>query len=97
MLPHQSVAQTWGEEVYFNLPASCEVEKNAKDVVLPGEIAFWVQGQAIAIGFGPTPISQNNEIRLAAKINVWAHALSDVRELKRVKPGDKVAVMSLLR
>lgn len=91
-LPFGSKAQTWGEEVYFETPVMAEREADAKDVVEAGELAFWVEGQCIAIGFGPTPISQGNEIRLAAKTNIWARALSDVRELKKTKPDDFVFI-----
>ena len=91
-LPFASKAQTWGEEVYFETPVMAEREADAKDVVDAGELAFWVEGQCIAIGFGPTPMSQGNEIRLAAKTNIWARALSDVRELKNTKPDDFVFI-----
>ena len=92
-LPIESTAQTWGEEVYFSVPVNAVLEANARDIVEPGEIAFWVEGQCIAIGFGPTPISQGTEIRLAAKTNIWAKALTDVKELSAVKPGDPVQVI----
>lgn len=91
-LPFGSKAQTWGDEVYFETPVMAELEADAKDIVEAGELAFWVEGQCIAIGFGPTPISQGNEIRLAAKTNIWAKALSDVRELKKTKPDDFVFI-----
>jgi hypothetical protein len=91
-LPLESTAQTWGDEVYFGVPVNSQPERDVKDVVEPGEIAFWVQGQAIAIGFGPTPISRDHEIRLAAPCNVWADALDDVKQLKDASNGDTVRV-----
>jgi uncharacterized protein len=92
-IPFTSSAETWGEEVYFSTPISVAKEANARDVVEPGEIAFWTEGKCIAIGFGPTPVSQDNEIRLAAKTNIWGKALTDVKTLSGVKAGDNVSVV----
>ena len=94
-LPISSSALTWGEEIYFDVPVEVKREGNARAVVTPGEIAYWPEGPAIALGFGRTPISQGNETRLASPCNIFAKALSDVKALGKVKAGTKVEVRAL--
>lgn len=91
-VPFTSEAQTWGEEVYFAAPVQVAREPDARDVVQPGELAFWVEGRCIAIGYGRTPVSRGDEIRLAARTNIWGRALGDVRQLRQVPPGAPISV-----
>jgi uncharacterized protein len=91
-LPITSSALTWGEEVYFDIPVQVAPEKAARAIVTPGEIAYWPDGPAIAIGFGRTPISRGDETRLASPCNVFARSLGDVKALAAVKAGTTVKV-----
>ena len=92
-LPISSSVLTWGEEVYFDVPIAVAREPDARAVIVPGEIAFWPQGPAIAIGFGRTPISKGKETRLASPCNVFAKAVGSVKALGKVKTGTEVTVM----
>ena len=92
-LPIYASAQTWGREIYFDTAVSSVREPGARDVISHGEIAFWPDGEAIAIGFGPTPLSKRGEIRMSGPCNVWAMALDDVAQLKSVYAGEDIAVL----
>ena len=94
-LPFTSSALTWGEEVYFDVPVRMKREGDARAVVTPGEIAYWPEGPAIAIGFGRTPISKGDETRLASPCNIFANALSDVKALGKVQASSKIKVTAL--
>ena len=94
-LPFSSVARTWGEEVYFDTPVRTEPEADARDIVEAGEMAFWLAGSAIAIGFGPTPVSQGDEIRLASPCNIWGRAVEDVHGLLHIGNGASITVEAI--
>ncbi|MEU0369630.1 cyclophilin-like fold protein [Streptomyces sp. NPDC006283] len=92
VLPFSATARTWGEEVYFQTPVSVTQESDARQVVEPGTVAFWTDGDALALPYGPTPISLGEECRLAAPCNVLGRIDGDPRRLARVRAGDPVRV-----
>jgi hypothetical protein len=91
-LPFTARAETWGEEVYFTTPVSVKLESSAKQVVPPGTVCFWVDGDALALPYGPTPIAKQGECRLASKCNVLGQVVGDARALASVRAGDAIRV-----
>ena len=91
-LPIESTVKTWGKEVYFNFDIDVKVEQDAKSIISYGEIAFWPQGKVIAIGYGRTPISTGNEIRLADDCNIWGLCKTDLKKLDVINQGELVLV-----
>lgn len=95
-VPFESRMSTWGGEVYFTAPFSAEREPEARDVVEPGELAFRAEGGAVVLAFGPTPMSEGDEIRLAMPANVFGRTQSDVQRLAEVEAGDLIRVEALV-
>ena len=93
VLPVESVAQTWGDEVYFSVPIQTSLEVDAEQVVAAGTVGYWTEGQSLAIPFGPTPISVAGECRLAAAVNLLGQVDGDPRVLASMQPGDPVRVV----
>jgi hypothetical protein len=92
VLPCAARANTWGEEVYFELPLKLTLEADAQQVVEPGTVCFWVEGSALALPFGPTPASKGNEPCLVTRCNVLGKIEGDPRELKKVRAGAAIRV-----
>ena len=91
-LPFEASAQTWGEEVYFSTPVSAMLEADAKQVVDPGTVCFWTEGDALALPYGRTPISTDERPKLAARCNVLGTLAGDARRLAAVRAGQKIRV-----
>lgn len=89
-LPFETRATTWPGEVYFQAPLHADREEAARDVVELGEMAFRTEGQVIIIGYGPTPCSEADEIRLASHANIWGRTSDDVTALASIEAGDLV-------
>ncbi len=92
VLPLESSARTWGEEVYFDTGLKPALESDAQQVVEAGTVAFWTDGDALALPYGPTPISRGDECRLAGPCNVLGHIEGDPRTLGTVRTGDPIRV-----
>jgi hypothetical protein len=91
-LPLTARAQTWGDEVYFEIPVKASLERGAKQVVPPGTVCFWVEGSALALPFGRTPISEGKEPKLVSPCNVLGRIDGEPRDFASVHTGDTISV-----
>ncbi len=91
-LPVNARAQTWGEEVYFEIPVKAALERGAKQVVPPGTVCFWTEGAALALPWGRTPISEGKESKLVSSCNVLGRIDGDSRQFASVRSGDTISV-----
>ncbi len=95
-LPVKSVINTWGDEVYFELPLKMQLDAGAQDVVEPGTVCFWVEGNSLAIPFGPTPASVGNECRVVSRAYLVGKTITMLSDLAKLEDGDIVEIRELL-
>ena len=90
-LPLSVAGQTWGDEIYFSIPVKAKPE-SPRETVERGDLAYWPPGTAFCIFFGPTPMSQGDEIRPASAVNVFGRLDCDPGIFKKVRSGTTVRV-----
>jgi len=90
-LPIEAKAQTWGDEIYFDIGLTLAGE-SPQEVVALGDLGYWPPGQAFCIFFGPTPMSRGDEIRPASAVNVVGRVVGDARAFKPVRAGSRVRI-----
>ena len=90
-LPITGEANLWGDEIYFDVDFTAE-EENGKLTVELGDIALWLEGPALCIFLGKTPISRGNEIRPASAVNVIGKINNIATLYRRLKGGEKITL-----
>ena len=91
-LPVKARAVRWGEEIYFNIPVRSNREEDAQIVMKPGDLAYWPDGDAFCVFFGPTPLSKGSAPIAASPVNLVGHLTGDIDSLKQAQQGDFVIV-----
>jgi len=89
-LPITGSVNRWGEEIYFRIPVSCDLEQGARDVLELGEVGYWPPGRAFCIFFGRTPVSAPGEIRAASAVTVVGRVLGDPKNFLKVLDGETI-------
>ncbi len=91
-LPLEGKANTWGDEIYFEIPVVIEQEPEAREDVDIGTLGYWPAGNAFCIFFGPTPVSTDDKPRAASPVNIFGKVVEDARELRKVSDGAIVRI-----
>lgn len=91
-LPLSGEANLWGEEIYFPITLTAELEEDAVEEVEVGTLGYWPPGKAFCLFFGPTPVSTSAKPRGYSPLNVIGKILGDTEKLKEVAPGELVKV-----
>jgi uncharacterized protein len=89
-LPIEARPEEWGDEFYFETPVEMQLDETATTRVKIGDIGYWPPGNALAIFFGPTPISRGVEPIPASDVNLVGKILGDATVLKKVKGAGKI-------
>ena len=91
-LPLEGSVNVWGDEIYFSIPLTFELEPDASQDVAIGDLGYWPAGPAFCIFFGPTPVSTGNQPRAYSPVNVFGRVLDNPEPLKSVSNGATIKI-----
>jgi uncharacterized protein len=95
ILPFNGVVNTWGDEIYFEIPIEEELDETAKELVELGDIGYWPSGNSFCIFYGRTPISKKDEIRPASAVNIIGKILGDPSVFKGICDGEQILLTQI--
>ena len=90
-LPITGRVNLWGDEIYFSIPVSLDLEAG-QELVSIGDLGYWPTGKAFCIFFGSTPVSQGDEIRPASAVTVFGNVIDDAGLFKQVVSGTEITI-----
>jgi hypothetical protein len=91
-LPIETRPNIWGDEFYFQIPVQHSLDDTATTRVRVGDIGYWPPGSALALFFGPTPMSNGTEPVPASEVNLVGHISSDATLLRKVKSAERIRI-----
>ena len=91
-LPIITAPNAWGDEFYFEIPIAEPLDDTATISVKVGDIAYWPPGNALAIFFGPTPMSKSSDPVPASAVNLVGKINGDAALLKRAKGATEIRI-----
>ena len=95
-LPIEVNINKWGKELYTDKTSITAHEENAKSEVNLLDVAYWPEGNALCLFYGPTPISKSDKIEPYSPVNIVGHIVNDQSNnndiINKVKDTTKVII-----
>jgi uncharacterized protein len=88
-LPVTKEVNTWGGEVYFEIPVDMPLH-DGKKVMEVGEVAYWPEGKAFCIFFDKTPFSKGNAPEAYSQVTPIGKVVSNLAAMEKMM--DRTAV-----
>jgi hypothetical protein len=92
VLPLDASPHVWGDEFYFDIPVTCPPDETATTRVAVGDIGYWPPGAALALFFGPTPLSRGPEPVPAGEVNLVGRIKDDATLLRKAKGAGRIRI-----
>ena len=81
-----------GSAFYFTIPVEMSLDETATKEVKVGDIGYWPPGNALAIFFGPTPLSSGIDPVPASEVNLVGRITDDATLLRKAKGAVKIRI-----
>jgi hypothetical protein len=91
-LPIETTPNEWGDEFYFGIPVRSGLDETATSKVKVGDIGFWPPGNAMAIFFGPTPMSSGSDPVPASAVCMIGRITDDATLLRKASGARTIRI-----
>jgi hypothetical protein len=91
-LPIEARPNVWGDEFYFTIQVNMPLDETATTRIAVGDIGFWPPGNALAIFFGPTPMSSGPDPVPASEVNMVGKIIGDATSLRNAKGASMIRI-----
>ena len=92
VLPIETTPNEWGDEFYFEVPVAMPLDPTATTSVHAGDIGYWPPGRALAIFFGPTPMSSGADPVPASSVNLVGRITGDAAVLRTARGARRITI-----
>ena len=91
-LPIETAPNEWGDEFYFEIPVRSGLDETATRKVKVGDIGFWPPGNAMAVFFGPTPMSSGADPVPASDVCLIGRITGNAADLRKARGARKIRI-----